>query len=448
MTSFLHQTLPLKAGAFEVFASFKHQPHVFFLDSALTADTPGRFSFIGFSPFCIVEGNTLEDFERLRRTFNDFQFPLEKEQPHPLAAGMVGYISYDFGRLLQGLAPMPKGAEGFFFGFYDRIICVDHAAKKIHITSTGFPESDPPKRRARAQERMDEALHLLASTPPLSPAPALPALKFQTNFTQAQYVQAVQQALAHIREGDIYQINLSRQIYASCHDVDALAVYAALRRISPSDHSAYFTDGKNHILSSSPERCVALTGRQVQVKPMKGTRPRGTSPSEDSRYCQELTDSPKEIAELLMVTDLERNDLGRVCEYGSVRVASMRAIETYATVFQATSTIEGVLRPDCDGFDILKACFPSGSVTGCPKIEAMKTIDRLETVPRGLYTGALGYMSFTGGMDFNVLIRTLILGPQGISFHVGGGIVADSDPVMEYEETCLKAKAMERAVSP
>ncbi|MBI3315140.1 MAG: anthranilate synthase component I family protein [Candidatus Omnitrophica bacterium] len=419
---FLHRTLDLKAGAFEVFAAFKDRPHAFFLDSGMNSPA-GRFSFIGFSPSSIIEGHLLQDLERLRAAFDKHKVPV-RDFPHPLPAGMVGYIRYDL---------------GFFFGFYDTVICIDHAAGAVHVTSTGPPQ------------RLQEILRVLENIgPPASPIRPKGEiggpLQLTSNFDKDGYAAIVRRALEHIRAGDIYQINLSREVRAVCCGVDPWTVYGALRRISPSDHSAYFNDGKNHILSSSPEQFVVVNGRRVHVKPMKGTRPRGQTPPEDARFRRQLETSAKEIAELLMVTDLERNDLGRVCDYGSVRVSEMRAIEQYATVFQATSTVEGTLHRGRDGFDVLKACFPSGSVTGCPKIAAMTIIECLETAGRGLYTGALGYMSFTGDMDFNVLIRTLIVAPDGITFNVGGGIVADSDPLMEYEETVLKAQAMEAAL--
>ncbi len=413
----LHRTLPLKAGAFEVFAAFKDRPHAFFLDSGIQSSV-GRFSFIGFSPSSIIEGHLLRDLERLRAAFDKHKVPV-KDFPHPLPVGMVGYIRYDL---------------RFFFGFYDTIICIDHTAGIIHVTSMGPPQ------------RLQEVLRVLDKPPVTPPLPVLPPLKLTSNFDKDGYAAIVRRALEHIRAGDIYQINLSREVRAVCCNVDPWTVYGALRRISPSDHSAYFTDGKNHILSSSPEQFVAVNSRRVRVRPMKGTRPRGQTPAQDARFRHQLETSAKEIAELLMVTDLERNDLGRVCDYGSVRVSEMRVLEEYATVFQATSTVEGTLHHGCDGFDVLKACFPSGSVTGCPKIAAMTIIERLETAGRGSYTGALGYMSFTGDMDFNVLIRTLIVAPDGITFNVGGGIVADSDPLMEYEETVLKAQAMEAAL--
>jgi para-aminobenzoate synthetase component 1 len=262
-------------------------------------------------------------------------------------------------------------------------------------------------------------------------------------------MKAVRQALEHIHRGDIYQINLSHRIQAQWlkgRVPDPAAIYQHLRQTFPSEFGACFHDGKQAILSASPERFLKLHKGIVQVKPMKGTRPRGKNAQGDKKLKHELLKSPKEIAELLMVTDLERNDLGRVCDYGSVKVSAMRTIETYASVFQATSTVEGRLRQDCDQFDLLKATFPSGSVTGCPKIEAMKIIDKLETCARGLYTGALGYISFSGSMDFNVMIRTMFLNQKNIAFHVGGGIVADSKPQAEWEETWVKAKPMIEAL--
>ena len=269
---------------------------------------------------------------------------------------------------------------------------------------------------------------------------------FKSNFTKADYMKAVRQALEHIRRGDIYQINLSHQIKVQgplgSGSLEPAAIYKNLRRSFPSEFGAYFDDGSQVILSASPERFLKLQKGIALLKPMKGTRPRGETRARDRTLKEQLQKSPKEIAELLMVTDMERNDLGRVCDYASVKVKVLRAIETYASVFQATSTIEGRLRKGCDQFDLLQAVFPGGSVTGCPKIEAMKIIKELERGPRGLYTGALGYMSFSGDMDFNVMIRTMFLNQKQITFHVGGGIVADSKPQAEWQETWDKAKPL------
>jgi len=350
--------------------------------------------------------------------------------------------AFDKHRLTRQGGAFPAGAVGYLgydgslcFGFYDTILAVDHSNGRLVISGTS---------RARIK---DIVKHLAKAGDPVfrhgyfqGPVP------YKSNFTRAGYIRAVRRALEHIRRGDIYQINLSHQIKVPVPDwrrhAEPGAIYGNLRRVFPSEFGAYFDDGRQVILSASPERFLKLHRRTAQVRPMKGTQPRGKTKISDHDRKERLRKDPKEIAELLMVTDMERNDLGRVCEYGSVKVTSMRNIETYASVFQATSAVEGRLRKDCGPFDLLEAVFPSGSVTGCPKIEAMKIIRQLEHGSRGLYTGALGYLSFTGDMDFNVMIRTMFLKERQITFHVGGGIVADSRPQAEWQETWDKAKPL------
>ena len=412
--SSLHQhTIPFGGDAFSIFEAFKGREHAFFLDSSLKG-SQGQFSYIGFAPFKIVNQG---DLSGLKIIFEKYRL---KTPVHGFPAGLVGYLGYD---------------RSLFFGFYDTILTVDHLKKKLIITS--FSKS-----------RIKDVLVQLKKAPDdierkKSP---FPNLSFQSNFTKSAYIKAVHQALKHIRRGDIYQINLSHQIKVPLprwqNHMGPWGIYKNLRRFFPSDFGAYFDDGKQVILSASPERFLRLHNNIAQVKPMKGTRPRGKNKTLDHQLKEELKKSPKEIAELLMVTDLERNDLGRVCDYASVKVRAMRKIESYASVFQATSTIEGRLRQECDLFDLLQATFPSGSVTGCPKIEAMKIIKKLEHGSRGLYTGALGYISFSGDMDFNVMIRTMFLKKDQITFHVGGGIVADSKPQDEWQETWDKAKPL------
>lgn len=408
--------LKCKGDAFGIFERIKQKPHAFFLDSSFNAPQ-ARFSYLGFDPFKIIEGR---DIAALKKAWEPHRLP--KGAGH-FPAGAVGYLGYD-GQL--------------WFGLYDGVIAIDHYANTVVLSALS-------KRRL---EILESALK--ADAPPTAFKAFKGRLTFKSNFTKAQYLSAVRRVLTHIRDGNIYQINLSQRVEALVHNwqdyTDAAAVYSQLRSQSPSPFGAYLDDGHQFILSASPERFVQLCGDIVQVRPMKGTRPRGKNAAGDARLKKELLNSPKEIAELLMVTDLERNDLGRVCDYGSVRVKAMRAIEEYATVFQATSTVEGRLHQSFDQFDLLKAVFPSGSVTGCPKIAAMEIISELEKGSRGLYTGALGYISFSGDMDFNVLIRTLFLRKNSIAFHVGGGIVADSTPQAEWEETWVKAYAMQEAL--
>jgi para-aminobenzoate synthetase component 1 len=421
-------TLAFDGDAFRIFCAFKDQPHAFFLDSSLHT-SHAQFSYIGFAPFTTVRGR---DFSSFKKIFDKYRLPRQQRGPVrqdlSFPAGAVGYLGYD---------------GSIFFGFYDTIVRVDHQKRRLVISS--FFQS-------RIKDILKQLKTSNLSFPNVPPrAISIGDLKknnlgFKSDFTKAGYMKAVRQALEHIRRGDIYQINLSHQIKMQIPfwqmGPDPAGIYRNLRRFFPSEFGAYFDDGRQVILSASPERFLKLQNGLVQVKPMKGTRPRGKTRIQDRKLKEQLLKSPKEIAELLMVTDLERNDLGRVCDYRSVKVQAMRSIETYASVFQATSTIEGRLRQDCDQFDLLEATFPSGSVTGCPKIEAMTIIKKLEHGPRGLYTGALGYMSFSGDMDFNVMIRTMFLNQRQITFHVGGGIVADSRPQDEWQETWDKAKPL------
>ncbi len=413
MPSVHQHTLAFNGDAFRIFCIFKDQPQAFFLDSSLPS-RKARFSYIGFDPFTTLRDGRLSG---LKKVFDKYRLV---RQGHPLPAGAVGYLGYD---------------GSLFFGFYDTILTVDHQKRQLIISSFSPARiKDILKQIDKTRKAESDCRHFQGR------------LNFKSNFTKAGYLKAIRQALEHIRRGDIYQINLSHQVRVRIphwqNYMQPAAIYKNLRRFFPSEFGAYFDDGRQVILSASPERFLRLQDRTAQVKPMKGTRPRGKTKIQDKKLKEQLRKSPKEIAELLMVTDLERNDLGRVCDYASVKVRTMRTIETYASVFQATSAVEGRLRRECDQFDLLQATFPSGSVTGCPKIEAMKIIDKLEHGSRGLYTGALGYISFSGDMDFNVLIRTMFLKPDQITFHVGGGIVADSNPQDEWQETWDKAKPL------
>ena len=455
------KTFDFSNDVFDLFALFKEEPHLFFLDSSLTTSVNGRYSFIGFDPFEIVEGHDLESFRRFKERFLHFQ-QLDERSQLPFHSGAVGYLSYDLGMLFQGVGlskdHRQNGLPMFHFGLYDVILTVDHLDQKLHITSNGFPETETGARQKRAKERLHKVVErvgqLSLSTTKYAGGSAREQFSqpvFKSNVTRDEYVRAIERALKHIQQGDIYEINLSHQVVVDAQgnamNVKPWELYACLRELSPSHFSAFFNTGNHQILSTSPERFLCLKKGTAQIRPMKGTRPRGKTPEEDTALRQELMHSKKEIAELLMVTDLERNDLGRVCEFGSVRVREMRTIEEYKTVFQATSMIEGKLRADRNCFDLIEACFPGGSVTGCPKISAMRIIDGLEAGPRGIYTGAFGYIDFSGNLDFNILIRTLLLNEGKISFHVGGGIVADSDPLMEYDETWVKAKALMECLS-
>jgi aminodeoxychorismate synthase component I len=255
----------------------------------------------------------------------------------------------------------------------------------------------------------------------------------------------VARAWEYIAAGDIYQVNLSQKFTAHWSG-DTLQFYKSLRQHSPAPYAAYLETGARTVLSSSPESFLQMRGRHIQTRPIKGTRPRGASAYDDEESARALTSSSKEIAELVMITDLERNDLGQICEFGSVRVKEMLKLERYAQIFHLVSTVEGRLREEVSHVDALRSCFPGGSVTGAPKKRAREIIAELEPAPRGLYTGALGYFGFDGESQFNIAIRTVVVeekeeseGRRMAHFHVGAGIVADSNPESEYAETLHKA---------
>jgi para-aminobenzoate synthetase component 1 len=255
----------------------------------------------------------------------------------------------------------------------------------------------------------------------------------------------VRRTIDYIAAGDIFQANISQRLSSEIA-TSPWTLYRRLRAINPAPFAAYLDCGDPIIVSASPERFLRVTGRRVETRPIKGTRPRGRTPFDDRRLASELLASAKDRAEHVMIVDLERNDLGRVCKYGSVRVSELAALETYATVFHLTSTVNGRLLPGKTPVDLLRASFPGGSITGAPKVRAMEIIDELEPTTRGVYTGGIGYLSFTGDVDLNIVIRTFVITGGRAYFQVGGGIVADSDPEAEYQETLDKAKALIEAL--
>ncbi|MBN1869709.1 MAG: aminodeoxychorismate synthase component I [Candidatus Omnitrophica bacterium] len=459
MQPYLYKSFDFQGDGFDLWECFCDEPRAFFLDSSQYDPCRGRYSLIGFEPFDTFVHKGQEALSLLKKKFlrysgeNKGQF----SSPYsPLTSGIVGYLGYDYGLYHEKIRLRAEDGLGLpdaVFGFYDCVLAVDHFTQKLFITSSGLPEKTARLKEQRARQRLNyvvkkiEACLHRPSAPwqrPVVEAFGQPGT-FRRNFTREQYKRAVEKALDYIGCGDIYQVNLSQRFECDCTGkrVDPRRVYQTLRNLSPVSFGGYLDCGGFSLMCNSPERFLRLENRMVQTRPMKGTRPRGGSAVEDQKLRKELLNSAKEKAELLMITDLLRNDLGRVCDYGSVRVREMRTIEEYKYVFQATSTIEGNLRQDKDCFDVIRACFPGGSVTGCPKIRAMEIIEELEPTRRGIYTGTMGYIDFDGNMDFNILIRTLLAYRDKLYFQAGGGIVADSTPEREYEETLVKARAMQ-----
>jgi para-aminobenzoate synthetase component 1 len=267
----------------------------------------------------------------------------------------------------------------------------------------------------------------------------------KSNFSHEEYLEAVKDAREYICAGDIFQVNLSQRFEAELN-ISPYELYQRLRKINPAPFASYLNFDEVSVVSASPERFLKVQGDWVETRPIKGTRPRGKSVTEDKALAQELLSSAKDRAENVMIVDLERNDIGRVCRYGTVKVSELTSLEKYPTVFHLTSTVTGRLRPDKNRFDLLKATFPGGSITGAPKVRAMGIIDELEPTRRSIYTGSIGYLSFSGEMDLNIVIRTFLVKSGRAYFQVGGGIVYDSEPEAEYEETLDKARALIQAL--
>jgi len=453
MAYYILKSYKLKFNPFQIFAALSQENYCFFLDSSLNANSLGRYSFLGIDPFYILKTKNQNPFPRLREIIDRYKISLSKSNL-PFLGGAVGYLTYDLGLILERkLNCRPKqdlGIPDCFFGFYNTLIIIDHLKQLLYIFSVGFPEKNYRLAKSLCEFNFKKIYGLLLKInssrgrikkDKLQRTPQ----ELKSNFSKNDYIAAIKKAKEYIKKGDIYQVNLSQQFTARSF-LSAFQIYERLRKVSPSYFSSYIDGGGFQILSSSPERFLRLENNIVTTRPMKGTRPRSQDKIEDQKFKKDLLRSAKDKAELMMIVDLERNDLGRVCGYDSVRVTALRELEEYSTVFQTTATVCGRLHKDKDRVDLLRACFPGGSITGCPKIRAMEIIEELEPTRRSIYTGALGYLSFSGNLDFNILIRTILKKQDKLYFGVGGGIVTDSKPEDEYQETLVKARAMLEAI--
>lgn len=489
----------------ELFELVKDRPCSFFLDSGMDPQKLGRYSFLGSDPFLVMSSRgdaitVVRGQECAVQHGNPFnamakllaEYRLEPGQmPVPFVGGAAGYFAYDlchFVERLPSTAVDDLGLPECYFAFYDTVFAFDHLEAKAYVIATGFPEPDGEQRLKRARmriEEMKEWIHALSCEPKIDghrkagvsggeparaesgeepvavcrrdpPAAWLGGGGFQavqqegsallkSNFTPQEYIECVSKVREYIAAGDVFQVNLSQRFEAAL-GISPYELYKRLRRLNPAPFASYLGFPGVTVVSASPERFLRVQGDLVETRPIKGTRPRGKDAVEDRRLAKELTDSAKDRAENVMIVDLERNDLGRVCRYGTVRVAELAILETFPTVFHLTSTVLGRLRPDKDNIDLLKAAFPGGSVTGAPKVRAMEIIDELEPTRRSVYTGCLGYLSFDGHMDLSIVIRTLLIKGDKAYFQVGGGITYDSDPEAEYMETLDKARALIEAL--
>lgn len=422
----------------------RHKPFPFLLESSLLNSERGRFSFVGHSPIALFQskGNAMHVVwpdGLIERRQGDPLDALKKFrarlEPHaasapinfPLAGGLLIALSYD---LSSQLHRMPSsvheelGVPDIYAAAYDEVLCYDHWNSRCYLFTVERGEG--PAGVPQTSQWDDESWEVG---------------EIRSDFTPSEYEEIVLKAKNLIDDGEIYQVNLSQRFRAAFRG-DPFLLYRRLRDLSPAPFSG-FVDGPGFaLISSSPERFLRKVGRQIETCPIKGTRPRGTTPEEDERLTRDLVSSDKDHAENVMIVDLERNDLGKVCDFGTVCVQELCALRSYARVHHLESVVRGRLASGFEFEEILKAAFPGGSITGAPKLRSMEIIDRLERCRRGFYTGSLGYVSYGGDFDLNILIRTIVATPREVWFNVGGGIVADSEPDLEYLETLHKAGAL------
>lgn len=443
------------------------QPGVVLLRSAQTGGAQGRYSFVAARPFLVFRsfGSRCEidaDGARYLQFGNPWAILASLlaryelldaiDLPFPLG-GCFGYWGYDLKNFVEPRVSRQALNDlelpDCHLGFYDSLVVFDHELGKTWVVSTGLnPDGSRNPDRARLAVglwagQFEDTMR--AGDPPNVTADVPPLASPTSNFTPAGFVAAVERAQRYIRAGDIYQVNLAQRLSVPWAGT-GWDLFERLAAMSPAPFAGYLHCGDFEIASSSPELFLRMSGAQIHTRPIKGTRPRSADPDQDARLSYELQTSPKEMAELVMITDLLRNDLGRVCEYGSVRVPELARLERYAQVQHLVSTVEGRLRPGVTHLDALAACFPGGSITGAPKIRSMEIIDELEPVARGPYTGCLGYLGFNRESQLSIIIRTALCCEGTAHFHVGAGIVADSRPEAEYDETLAKARGFLEAL--
>ncbi len=441
--------------------------HSFLLESVEGGENVGRYTFIGTDPFLTVtatgkkiaiersrkitrrRGNIFDILREIAGTFH----PARVEGLPPFSAGAVGFAGYDIVRLIEPKVPPFRKDDvklpDAVFLFFSTLLAFDHVKHQIHVISNvrcdewkgrlrqGY--NDAKRRIAAVEKALAKPLRVPKNNP--SPGP----LKVRSNVGKEYYCQAVEKAKEYILAGDIFQVVLSQRLEME-PQVAPFQIYRALRTVNPSPYMFYLHLDDTVILGSSPEMLVKVEGRQVDYRPIAGTRPRGATEAEDQAFAKDLLADEKELAEHVMLVDLGRNDLGRVCDFSSVHVPQFEELEYYSHVMHIVSRVRGQLRSDLDAFDALAACFPAGTVSGAPKVRAMEIIAELEPYRRGVYSGSVLYLDFSGNLDSCIAIRTMVVRDKKAYLQVGAGIVADSLPEQEWDETMNKARALLKAV--
>ncbi len=439
------------------FAPFAGDPVAVFLDSAAEGGGRGRYSYIAADPFRVITAGdgvkidgvaTAGDpFELLRREMRRYPLPAEIGLP-PFQTGAVGILGYELGRHLERLpkpAPNDLGFPDMVMGLYDTIASFDAKERRAWVVASDFSGSAAASRRRPAEARAAAMAERILQAPKLADVEWTARGAWRPEMSRSVYEKAVARVIDYIFAGDIFQANLSQRfIGAIPAGLDPFMLYRRLRALNPAPFAAYLACGEGGaVVSASPERFLRLgADGSVETRPIKGTRPRGQTPEEDHKFAAGLRASEKDRAENLMIVDLLRNDLSRVCNLGSVRVTDLFNLESFANVHHLVSEVRGRLAPGRGAVDLLAATFPGGSVTGAPKIRAMEIIAELEPARRGPYCGSIAWLGFDGTMESNIVIRTMTLKNGTAVAQAGGGIVADSDPAAEYDETITKIRAL------
>ncbi|MBI2870742.1 MAG: aminodeoxychorismate synthase component I [Candidatus Omnitrophica bacterium] len=443
----------------EWFASVRGEHRPFLFESGLEHPQTGRWSFVGCNPFLTFESRgdeiLIEKEGRRDEVRGDPVCVLSNYLARyhamkvpaglPTAGGAFGFFSYDLGRRferLPALAVDDLGVPDIALGFYDEVVLFDHCRKKVYLGVTVFDSSSP---RGEREDILERARVWTERKKELRPGSFRILGSPKALVTAEEFKKGVRRALDYIAQGDIFQVNLSQRFEAP-YEGDPFSLYMALKKINPSPFGGFLDWGDVVLASASPERLVSWDGERAKTRPIAGTYPRGRDAAQAVANREALILDPKERAEHLMLVDLERNDLGRVSEFGTVHVSELMALEEYSHVIHIVSQVEARTRPGTGPLDLVRALFPGGTITGTPKIRAMEIIEEIEPVRRGVYTGSMGYLSFSGGMDLNIIIRTFVLKGGRAFIQTGAGIVADSDPDREYLETMHKGRALFEAL--
>lgn len=452
------------------FCKIQEGAQAFLFESVVGGEKLGRYSFVGSGPFLRFDA-----FDRLVRIQSNDGARQEFAHPDPLqkleellkdysaphvpglprfCGGAVGYAGYDTVRYVERLPNAPnddRKLPDLSFAFYDRMAIFDHVSKTVLATANALIDRNDIKgsyekacrRVDHLVERLQQGVADLQLTD-IAPVGKV-SLPFTSNFTQAAFEDAVRKCKEYINAGDIFQVVLSQRLKASTR-ARPFDIYRALRVLNPSPFMFFIKNGSTHLVGASPEIMTRAENGQITIRPLAGTRKRGATPEEDDRLAQELLADPKERAEHIMLVDLGRNDVGRVAQFGSVRLSDLLTVERYSHVMHLASTVTGQLEKDKTAFDALRACLPAGTLSGAPKVRAMQIIDELEPHRRGPYGGAVGYVDFSGNMDTCIALRTMVIMGQTAYVQAGAGIVADSDPESEFQETMNKAMGLLRAL--